>query len=114
MSSYVLEVQIFIPKAVKLGTQCTGNYIHVGYMNYVFKTKTRAAEYYNRYNPHMKSLSKNSKWVSDWDPDTHLRYVVRTYNGETKNIQPFNPLDSPEIKIDRDTNVSITHKPIPK
>lgn len=37
----------------------------------------------------MRSLNAHGTWVSDWDPITYLRYVLRKYNGETMNIPPF-------------------------
>ena len=73
--SYILEVLEFIP-GKKL--------VHVGYMDKVFPTKEEAAEYYDKHNPHARGLNAHGKWRSDWDPETHLMYVVLELN-----IPPF-------------------------
>ena len=73
--SYILEVLEFIP-GKKL--------VHVGYMEKVFPTKEEAAEYYDKHNPHARGLNAHGKWRSDWDPETHLMYVVLELN-----IPPF-------------------------
>jgi hypothetical protein len=73
--SYILEVLEFIP-GKKL--------VHVGYMDKVFPTKEEAAEYYDKHNPHARGLNAHGKWRSDWDPETHLMYVVIELN-----IPPF-------------------------
>ena len=73
--SYILEVLEFIP-GKKL--------VHVGYMDKVFPTKEEAAEYYDEHNPHMRALNAHGEWRSDWDPETHLMYVVIELN-----IPPF-------------------------
>ena len=51
--------------------------IHVGYMKGKFKTKKDAVSYYDRYNPHMRSLNAHNTYISDWDPNTKLLYIVR-------------------------------------
>ena len=68
-AKYVLEVLEFI----------TGGKIkHIGYMKGKFKTKNDAVSYYNRHNPHMRSLNgSNNNYCSDWDPNTKLLYIVR-------------------------------------
>ncbi len=77
---YILEVQRFEP----------GNgSVHVGYMNKIFDTKVEASNYYNRHNTHMRSLNIHNTWRSDWDPDTHLMYVVRDCYCERLTIPPF-------------------------
>lgn len=50
---------------------------HVGYMKKRFKTRKAAVSYYDRHNPHMRSLNAHNSYRSDWDPRTHLLYVVR-------------------------------------
>jgi len=52
--------------------------IHIGYMKGKFKTKEDAVSYYDRHNPHMRSLNDDdNNYRSDWDPDTRLLYIVR-------------------------------------
>jgi len=68
---YVLEVVKFITKMRKTKMW------HVGYMDARFKTKKDACSYYDRHNTHMRSLNAFNTWTSDWDPNTHLLYIVR-------------------------------------
>ena len=49
---------------------------HVGYVNKVFKTKQEASNYYDKFNPHMRSLNAHNTWCSDYDPVTGIMYVV--------------------------------------
>ena len=72
---YILEVLKFIPGKTL---------VHVGYMDKVFQSKEKAAEYYDEHNPNMRGLNAHGEWRSDWDPETHLMYVVRELN-----IPPF-------------------------
>lgn len=88
-SPYVLEVQRFDPYGHLSHPEWNGKYEHIGYMNKVFKTKNEAAEYYNTHNPHMRRLNAYSTWRSDWDSETHLRYIVRQYGGEYLKIEAF-------------------------
>jgi hypothetical protein len=76
---YVLEVQKYVNSLSE----------HVGYMNKVFRTKQEACEYYDKHNPHMRKLNTHKSLRSDWDPTTHLLYVVRSYYSEILDIQPF-------------------------
>jgi hypothetical protein len=62
---------------------------HIGYMNKVFRTKQEASGYYIQHNPHMRRISSESSWKSDWDPQTKLLYVVRQYTCEYLKIPPF-------------------------
>ena len=62
---------------------------HKGYMNIVFETKQDAANYYNKYNPHMLQLNNKNNWCSNWDPETYLMYIVREHFYETLHIKPF-------------------------
>lgn len=43
-------------------------------MNKKFRTKKDLCKYYRNYNPHMKEITKESRYRSDWDPDTTLLY----------------------------------------
>jgi len=42
-----------------------------------FKTKKDAVSYYDRHNPHMRSLNAHNTYCSDWDLNTKLLYIVR-------------------------------------
>ena len=53
------------------------HFTHVGYMKGRFKTRKEAVSYYDRHNPHMRSLNAHGNYRSDWDPTTHLLYIVR-------------------------------------
>jgi len=96
---YVLEVVQFITE--KYGEngwiQLGGAELHIGYMNSWFKTKDDAVSYYDRYNPHMRSLNAYNTYKSDWDPTTKLLYIVREDHDLIGNIDPFNNKDLPEI-----------------
>ena len=65
-----------------------GIFEHVGYEHRVdpttghrqilrFRTKKRAAEYYDEKNPGMRGLNAHGTWRSDWDAVTKLAYAVR-------------------------------------
>ena len=77
--TYVLEVVEFITEKegdngwLNLG----GKFKHIGYMKAKFKTKKDAVSYYDRHNPHMRSLNTHNTYISDWDPNTKLLYIVR-------------------------------------
>ncbi len=53
---YILEAQRF--------DRDGHEFHHVGYMNTVFKTKQVACNYYDRYNPHMRSLNAHGTWLA--------------------------------------------------
>ena len=79
-NNYVLEVLEFITE--KEGNNGWlfqgGKRKHVGYMKAKFKTKKDAVSYYDRNNPHMRSLNNyENNYCSDWDPNTKLLYIVR-------------------------------------
>ena len=79
MTTYVLEVVEFITE--KCGEEgwfkLCGKYKHMGYMKAKFKTKKDAVSYYDRHNPHRRSLNAFGDYISDWDPNTKLLYIVR-------------------------------------
>ena len=50
---------------------------HLGYMKKRFKNKKDAVAYYDKHNPHMRSLNAHNTYESDWDPVTKLFYIVR-------------------------------------
>lgn len=73
-----------------LEAQMTGmeGFVHIGYMKKIFSSKRTCAEYYDEFHPHMRSLAENQTWASALD-DSNLRYVVRRYEGEYLNLEPF-------------------------
>jgi hypothetical protein len=70
-----------------------GKYEHIGYMKAKFRTKNDACAYYDRHNPHMRSLNARGTWKSDWDPNTHLLYIVRKDYWVIDTIAPFSEND---------------------
>jgi len=69
-----------------------GIYEHVGYEHRFdpstghcqilrFRTKKKAAQYYDERNPDMRPLSCFNTWQSDWHAETRLAYVVREDHG---------------------------------
>ena len=89
--TYILEVVRFITE--KDGPDGWyakgGKEEHVGYMNARFRTKKDACSYYDRHNPHMRALNSGNTYISDWDPITHLRYIVREDYHILATIVPF-------------------------
>lgn len=99
-TTYVLEVLEFISE--KEGDNGWlvqgGKFKHIGYMKGKFKTKKDAVSYYDRHNPHMRSLNGNdNKYRSDWDPNTKLLYVVRNDHFINATVDCFSIDDNPEI-----------------
>ena len=86
---YILEVQKFnINGHIDYPTY-NGKCEHIGYMNKLFKSKKEAAEYYDKYNPHMRKLNAHENWCSDWDPNSCLIYIVREHFYEYLKLPPF-------------------------
>ena len=96
MTTYVLEVVKFITEREgeegwqKLG----GKFKHIGYMKAKFKTKKDAVLYYDRHNPHMRSINAHNNYKSDWDPNTKLLYIVREDKHINDTINTFSDSDS--------------------
>jgi hypothetical protein len=88
---WCLEVVEFITeKDGKDGWEALGGKRrHVGYMNKVFESKQGAIAYYDHHNPHMRSLNAHGTLRSDWDPNTHLLYIVREFQGIIATVDPF-------------------------
>ena len=65
--------------------------------------KKDAVSYYNRHNPHMRSLNAHNNYCSDWDPNTKLLYIVRDdyLINETINCFSIDDNSVVEIKIKR-------------
>ena len=95
--TYVLEVVEFITEKegdngwLNLG----GKLKHIGYMKAKFKTKKDAVSYYDRHNPHMRSLNAHATYQRDWDPETKLLYIVREDKEIIDTINPFSEEDLP-------------------
>ena len=89
-AKYVLEVLEFITEDKKIK--------HIGYMKGKFKTKKDAVSYYDRHNPHMRSLNGDDNYISDWDPNTKLLYIVRDDYLINATIDCFSVEDNTEIK----------------
>jgi len=99
-AKYVLEVLEFIDE--KEGDNGwlaqNGKIKHIGYMKGKFKTKKDAVSYYNRHNPHMRSLKGDDNiYCSDWDPNTKLLYIIRDDYLINATIDCFSIDDNTEI-----------------
>ena len=99
-AKYVLEVLEFITeKDGDNGWLVQGEKIkHIGYMKGKFRTKKDAVSYYDKHNPHMRSLNANNIYKSDWDPNTKLLYIVRDDYLINATIDCFSVEDNTEIK----------------
>jgi hypothetical protein len=86
---YILEVQKFNINGHIDFPAYTGKCEHIGYMNKLFKSKKEAAEYYDKYNPHMRKLNAIENWCSDWDPSSCLMYIVREHFYEYLKLPSF-------------------------
>ena len=99
-AKYVLEVCEFITERegdngwLNIG----GKIKHIGYMKGKFKTKKDAVSYYDRHNPHMRSLNAHNTYISDWDPNNKLLYIVRDDYLIHMTIDCFSVEDNTEIK----------------
>ena len=89
MPYYILEVQKMDLIYHNAYPEWNGKSEHIGYINKVFKTKQEASDYYDKFNPHMRSLNAHKNWCSDWDPNTYLMYIVRERFYEYLKIPPF-------------------------
>jgi len=99
-AKYVLEVCEFITeKEGDNGWLALGSKIkHIGYMKGKFKTKENAVSYYNRHNPHMRSLNgDDDNYRSDWDPNTKLLYIARDDYLINMSIDCFSIEDNTEF-----------------
>lgn len=91
MSVYCLEMLRYIGDEDESRAR-DGIFEHVGYEHRVdpstghckiliFRTKKKAAQYYDENNPDMRPLNNFNTWRSDWHPVTRLAYVAREYHG---------------------------------
>lgn len=62
---------------------------HIGFMKGKFETKKDCCIYYDRHNPHLRSLNALGTYVSDWDPNTKLMYIVCKDHNIVDDIPPF-------------------------
>ena len=100
-AGWILEVQRKVPDGERmLGTWDwdnmpvgVGDFVHVGYVSRIFRTRKAAAAYYDaRFakggsgvkdgSSWMRPLNSHRTWTSDWDASTRLRFVVRARTGE--------------------------------
>lgn len=77
--NYILEVQKFNSDGHNVHPEWNGKSEHIGYINKIFKTKQEACDYYDLFNPHMRSLNAHKTWRSDWDPNTCLTSIQNLY-----------------------------------
>ena len=96
-TTWVLEVIEFITEMDgENGWKALGGkYRHVGYMRAKFRTKKDACTYYDRHNPHMRSLNAHGTFKSDWDPKTHRLYIVRKDYHCIDTVPPFSKDEEP-------------------
>jgi hypothetical protein len=85
---YVLEVVRYITETNDL-LSIYGKHKHIGYMNKKFKTKRDACTYYDECNPCMRRINALGTYVSDWDPNTKLLYIVREDYNINATVPPF-------------------------
>ena len=97
-TGYVLEVCEFLHFDDVITKNMNSTINHVGYMKGKFKTKEDAASYYDRHNPHMRSLCGcGGAYRSDWDPKTRLLYIVRDDYLINATIDCFSIEDNSEM-----------------
>jgi len=98
-STFVLEVVEFLTeKKGENGWELSGGkFKHIGYMKAKFQTREDAVSYYNRHNPHMRSLNAHNNYRSDWDPITKRLYIVREDHHMNDHIEPFSSDDAPKV-----------------
>ncbi len=86
-----------------------GKFKHIGYMKGKFKKKKDAVSYYDRHNPHLRSLNAHNNYKSDWDPETKLFYIVRDDYGIIATIDCFDVNDNPVRVEHANGSVSTTY-----
>ena len=108
---YVLEVVRFIEEKDGLDgwVNKKGKLEHIGYMNAKFRTKKDACSYYDRHNQHMRALNQHNTYKSDYDPNTHLLYMVREDFGIISTIDPFDKNDLPIVEVCSDGWMAATY-----
>ena len=104
MNAFILEVQqIVMPEQqfeMYQNSGCIGVYMHVGYMNVVFRSAKHAKKYYSKHNPHMRPMTHiQGVAYSDVNLVTRLRYVLRPYALEVLSVPPFDVCDLPSVEV---------------
>lgn len=105
--SYILEIQQYDDDFHPFQER-NGLFTHIGYMDKSFTTKDEACRYYDHHNSHMRSLNANYDWISDVDPHTKLRYIVRNGYWEFFCVVPwYRPL----IRIAPFPDITVVSEP---
>lgn len=103
MSYYTILVEELDQAAISKSPASCGKYWTVGYMNILFDNKHAARKYIKRNmelpNPGAAPIHVVGLGV---DPSTLKRYTVIKYREQMMDLPPFNPKDSPSIKLNRD------------
>lgn len=96
---YVLEVLEFVTENEGDNSWMAqgGKIKHIGYMKGYFKSKDDAVSYYDRNNPHMRSLNTHGTYCSDWDPVTKLLYIIRDDYLINTTVDCFSIEDNTEL-----------------
>jgi viroplasmin and RNaseH domain-containing protein len=79
---YVFEVQRFYYELNNTYNEVLPKSWCVGYVNKVFETREEAGEYYDESNPHMRPLNQYNTWISGFDPETSLGYILKEYSNQ--------------------------------
>jgi hypothetical protein len=99
---YIIEIQKIINsshKSIPYITRYMTKYIHVGYMNVLFKNTDDCISYFDNNNSSTISFDKwSTNTYNDKDKQI-LRYRIRDYNNEELLIPPFNNIDIPNTKV---------------
>lgn len=75
-----------------MNTHLPSKYEHIGYMKAIFRRKKDACMYYREHNPHMREILKHpifKEYISDWDPETRLAYIIRKFCNVALTVDPF-------------------------
>jgi hypothetical protein len=83
---YVFEVQKMYYELNNNNNEVIPKSWCVGHVNKVFETREEAEEYYEKLNPHMRPINKYKNWISDFDPETRLGYLIQEYSNQVLNI----------------------------
>jgi len=77
---------------INFNTSFPSKYEHIGYMKAIFRRKKDACMYYREHNPHMREIRKDpifNEYISDWDPETRLAYIIRKFCNVALTVDPF-------------------------
>jgi hypothetical protein len=87
--TYILEIQRFYYDWSSKYQEVHPKSWKVGYMDKLFDSRQEASDYYDKFNPHMRSLNTFNTWISEFDPETRLGYIVKEYTNQVLTIPPF-------------------------